>query len=151
MRKRIPYILVVVVSAMLASCEMPEDKSAVQDSVTTRTGPSCSLESLPVLPDVRIISTTQEAAPAPHCKVVGVIGTETNFELLLPDTWNGKFAMGGGGGFAGQVINTALAYGALQSGYATAGTDTGHAGHPVAANWAHNNLERLVSFGVVMV
>ena len=28
---------------------------------------------------------TSETAPAPHCKVAGVIGTETNFELLLPD------------------------------------------------------------------
>ena len=83
----------------------------------------------------------------PHCKVAGVIGTETNFELLLPDDWNGKFVMGGGGGFVGQIINSALAYGALQSGYATVGTDTGHAGHPVAADWAYNNLERLVSFG----
>ena len=83
----------------------------------------------------------------PHCKVAGVIGTETNFELLLPDNWNGKFVMGGGGGFVGFVVNTALVYGALQSGYATVGTDTGHRGHPLDASWAHNNLERVVSFG----
>jgi feruloyl esterase len=54
--------------------------------------------------------------------VAGVIGTETNFELLLPDEWNGKFVMGGGGGFVGSVINTALGYGVLQKGYATVGT-----------------------------
>jgi feruloyl esterase len=79
--------------------------------------------------------------------VTGVIGTETNFELLLPETWNGKFVMGGGGGFVGSVQNTSLMYGSLQKGYATVGTDTGHAGHPLSASWAHNNLERLVSFG----
>ncbi len=76
-----------------------------------------------------------------------MIGTETNFELLLPDEWNGKFVMGGGGGFVGSVMNTSLTFGSLQAGYATVGTDTGHQGHPLDASWAHNNLERLVSFG----
>lgn len=56
----------------------------------------------------------------------GVVGPEIHFELLLPEEWNGKFVMGGGGGFAGSVVNIALGYGALQSGYATVGTDTGH-------------------------
>jgi feruloyl esterase len=107
----------------------------------------CSATSFPPLPDVEITSVTHETAPVPNCKVAGVIGTETHFELLLPDTWNGKFVMGGGGGFVGFVVNTALLYGALQSGYATVGTDTGHQGHPLDASWALNNLERVVSFG----
>jgi feruloyl esterase len=76
-----------------------------------------------------------------------VIGTETNFELLLPDDWNGKFVMGGGGGFVGSVVNTALGYGVLQKGYATVGTDTGHRGSALDASWALNNPERVVSFG----
>jgi feruloyl esterase len=79
--------------------------------------------------------------------VLGVIGTETNFELLLPDEWNGKFLMGGGGGFVGIVINTAMAFDPLQNGYATVGTDAGHPGHPLDGSWALNNLERIVSFG----
>jgi feruloyl esterase len=105
------------------------------------------LESLPQLPDVTITSVTQETQGAPHCKVAGVIGPEIRFELLLPEKWNGKFVMGGGGGFVGSVINVALSYGALQSGYATVGTDTGHQGHPLDASWALNNLERIVNFG----
>ena len=108
----------------------------------------CNLESLPKLPDVTITSVTTKTEPAPHCKVAGVIGPEIRFELLLPDKWNGKFAMGGGGGFVGQVINTAaLLYGAVQSGYATVGTDTGHQGHPMDGGWALNNMERIVNFG----
>jgi len=103
MRKTILQFLLVVLSAMLASCEMPEDQSEVHNNATTQAGPSCSLDSLPALPDVRITLATPEAAPAPHCKVAGVIGTETNFELLLPDNWNGKFAMGGGAGFTAKV------------------------------------------------
>jgi feruloyl esterase len=147
-RLAIGSIVFLVFAALVGACANVKDTPAFQEDLTvTQMNMACSFGSLPKFPDVRITSVTQETAPVPHCKVAGVIGTETNFELLLPDDWNGKFAMGGGGGFAGQVINTALAYGALQSGYATAGTDTGHAGHPVAADWAHNNLERLVSFG----
>jgi feruloyl esterase len=109
--------------------------------------PVCKAELFPQLPDVAITSVTQEAVPAPHCKVAGVIGPEIHFELLLPEKWNGKFVMGGGGGFVGSVMNTSLMFGSLQVGYATVGTDTGHQGHPLDASWAHNNLERLVNFG----
>ena len=118
-----------------------------QNHTTQRAEHACNLESLPQLPDVIIASVTQESAPVSHCKVAGVIGPEINFELLLPENWNGKFVMGGGGGFVGSVINVALSYGALQSGYATVGTDTGHQGHPLDASWALNNMERIVNFG----
>ena len=109
--------------------------------------PVCHTESLPQLPDVTITSVTQDTKGAPHCKVAGVIGPEIRFELLLPEKWNGKFVMGGGGGFVGSVVNVALSYGVLQSGYATVGTDTGHQGHPLEASWALNNMERIVNFG----
>jgi feruloyl esterase len=133
--------VLVILAASLAAC------GGAPDGSTAREGSACSLQSFPELPDVRITSVTEEAAPVTHCKVAGVIGTETNFELLLPDEWNGKFVMGGGGGFVGSVVNTALGYGVLQKGYATVGTDTGHRGHPLDASWALNNLERVVSFG----
>ena len=109
--------------------------------------PVCKVESLPELPDVTLTAVAHESAPTPHCKVAGVIGPEIHFELLLPEKWNGKFVMGGGGGFVGLVMNTSLMFGSLQAGYATVGTDTGHQGHPLDASWAHNNLERLVNFG----
>ena len=96
---------------------------------------------------MRLVSATKETAPVPHCKVAGVIGAETNLELLLPDDWNGKFVMGGGGGFVGSVVNTALAYRPLQKGYATVGTDTGHQAHSLDASWALNNTERVANFG----
>lgn len=112
-----------------------------------RTKPVCSEATFSPLPDVRIVSVSAATDLTPHCKVAGVIGTETNFALLLPDDWNGKFVMGGGGGFVGSVVNRALAYGALQAGYATAGTDTGHRAYALDASWALHNLERIVSFG----
>jgi feruloyl esterase len=87
-----------------------------------------------------------------HCKIAGTIEKEIRFELLLPDQWNGRFVMGGGGGFVGSVQNTAqtsMMYPgtALERGYATAGTDTGHQGMGTDASWALNNPEREVNFG----
>jgi feruloyl esterase len=135
-----------VVAFLLTACGDP-DRSNLAEPVTVVAKPTCSVEAFHQLPDVRLRSATEQIEPVPHCKVAGVIGTETNFELLLPEDWNGKFVMGGGGGFVGVVQNTSLMFGSLQKGYATVGTDTGHQGHPLRADWAYNNLERLVSFG----
>jgi len=107
----------------------------------------CAGERFPEYPDVVIKQVSAQSKPVPHCKVAGRIGPEIYFELLLPDDWNGKFVMGGGGGFVGSVQNAAVRQGALQAGYATAGTDTGHTGNPVDASWALNNLTRIVNFG----
>ena len=115
---------------------------------TVHAKPACVPESFAELPDVTITSVTQETQLAPHCKVAGVIGAEIHFELLLPEKWNGKFVFGGGGGFVGSVVNVAASlYGAVQSGYATVGTDTGHQAHSLDASWALNNMERIVNFG----
>jgi len=106
------------------------------------------------LPDIRL--TEAVAVPAgtgaitvAHCRVTGVIGTEIKFALLMPDAWNHKFLMGGGGGFVGNVQNQAQFV--VNAGYATAGTDTGHTGGITDASWALNNLERQVNFGYLAV
>jgi hypothetical protein len=107
------------------------------------------------LPDVKI--TEAAAVPAaptgavrvPHCRVNGVIGSETHFTLLMPDDWNRKFMMGGGGGFVGQVQNQAGI--SVNDGYATVGTDTGHQGGVTDGTWALNNLERQLNFGYLAV
>ena len=104
-----------------------------------------------MLQDVRIKTTERVDAGTPHCKVAGVIEKEINFELLLPDDWNGRFMMGGGGAYVGSIQNQALAYGsgpgALERGYATVGTDTGHVSSMVDGSWALNNVERQENFG----
>ena len=59
--------------------------------------------------------------------------------------------MGGGGGFVGSVENSALAPmsggNALERGFATVGTDTGHTGTAIDASWALDNEEAEVNFG----
>jgi feruloyl esterase len=106
-------------------------------------------------PDVRISeakavpAAASEAVRVAHCRVDGVIGTEIRFSLLLPEDWNGKFFMGGGGGFVGSVQNSALS--TVNAGYATVGTDTGHQGAGTDASWALDNLERRVNFGYLAI
>src|SRR5438034_11166618 len=73
----------------------------------------CSHLTMLKLPDVKV--TEAVAVPAAttgvtrvaHCRVTGVIEKEIRFLLLLPDEWNHKFMMGGGGGFAGTVLHQA--------------------------------------------
>ncbi len=106
------------------------------------------------LPDVRITEATAVAAGTgairvAHCRVAGVIGTEIKFSLLLPEQWNHKFLMGGGGGFVGSVQNQAQFV--VNDGYATAGTDTGHQGGVTDASWALNNEERRLNYGYLAV
>lgn len=95
------------------------------------------------------VSSRSPRATAPHCKVEGVIGTEIRFEVLLPDDWNGKFLMGGGGGFVGSLGNQGRF--SVNRGYATAATDTGHQGSGIRADWAYGHPERRVNFGYLGV
>ncbi|NQV34873.1 MAG: tannase/feruloyl esterase family alpha/beta hydrolase [Phycisphaeraceae bacterium] len=108
------------------------------------------------LPDVRIEaavhhdgSESSGGVRVAHLDVKGVIGGSIRFELLLPDEWNGRFAMGGGGGLVGSIQN--VARGSINNGFATVGTDTGHQAGGTDGSWALDNLEALVNFGHVAV
>lgn len=108
------------------------------------------------LPDVRITSAEwhessagENKPEAAHLKVDGVIAGAIHFELLLPEEWNGRFAMGGGGGLVGSVQNGIR--GSVNDGYATAGTDTGHQAQGTDASWALDDMEAFVNFGHVAI
>jgi hypothetical protein len=109
---------------------------------------ACNKDSFPVsalpLPNTAITSATPVAAsgtvPA-HCLISGTInagrvGQETSpgapvsrytyavtWQARLPDAWNSKFYMPGGGGTDGSVPNTTTR---LRQGYAAAANDSGH-------------------------
>jgi feruloyl esterase len=116
---------------------------------------SCAALSTLLLPDVKISEAVAIPAPATgvvrvaHCKVNGTIGKEIRFTLLLPDQWNHKFVMGGGGGYVAGIDNQAAA--SVNDGYATVGTDTGHQGGLTDASWGLNNIERQLNFGHLAV
>jgi hypothetical protein len=96
MKKLFLQFIGVQIAFVLAACD-PSDPGAppgqAQEEVSASKA-TCSIDSLRELPDVRLVSAKKVAEPVPHCKVAGVIGTETNFELLLPDDWNGQVCNG---------------------------------------------------------
>lgn len=97
-------------------------------------------------------STNVIGSLPPFCRVAGVIAptveSQIRFEVWLPlDTWNGKFAGVGNGGWAGVISYGALAD-QLRRGYATASTNTGHEAGPGtnAAKFAFDKPEQLIDF-----
>jgi len=73
--------------------------------------------------------------------------SDIQIEAWMPaSSWNGKFRSQGNGGFAGQLDYRALAIAVLQ-GYASAATDTGHAGNGGEATWALGHPEKIIDFG----
>src|SRR5215813_2359479 len=86
------------------------------------------------------------AVPA-FCRIAATLkpssDSQIDMEVWLPENWNGKFQFVGGGGWAGVISYPAMAT-ALQEGYATASTDTGHKGG--TANFAIGHPEKLVDF-----
>ena len=109
------------------------------------------------LADVVLAKVTSVAAdprkkpPAvAYVQVEGVIGGNIRFELLLPEDWNKRLVMGGGGGFVGSVQNAARD--SVNQHYATVGTDTGHEFQPnYLASWARDNVEAQLDFGYLAV
>jgi feruloyl esterase len=102
-----------------------------------------------------------EAPAAPvnlpaHCRVAAVIkpspDSSIEMEVWLPTVWNGKFQAVGNGGFAGSITYTTGGGGAvassmataLQQGYATASTDTGHKDR--GGKFAYEHPERFTDF-----
>src|SRR5699024_7098244 len=87
-------------------------------------------------------------APA-LCRVRAVLAPTTashiKVEVWLPVAgWNGRFRGQDNGGFAGYVNYAGLAT-AVSQGYASASTDTGHAGQGAA--WARGHPQRVIDFG----
>ena len=83
------------------------------------------------------------------CRVAATLtptsDSDIKIEVWLPAStaWNGKYQALGNGGWAGVISYTAMAE-ALQRGYATASTDTGHVGG--RGTFALGHPEKLVDF-----
>jgi Tannase and feruloyl esterase len=143
MKKTIIFFLLIVVPALLPLVLLAH---ATQSENCI---PCEQLKNLRI-PDVVILEAqSMKNDTIPFCKVLGKISKEINFELLLPDQWNKRFLMSGGGGFVGSIQNSFRSE--VKSGYATAGTDAGHQGSGIRANWALNNMERQLDFGKLAI
>ena len=93
-------------------------------------------------------SATISNLPA-FCRVAATLkptaDSEINTEIWLPmNGWNRKLQSVGNGAWAGTIPFGAMAS-AVSTGYATAGTDTGHTGN--TASFVPGHPERLVDYG----
>jgi feruloyl esterase len=83
------------------------------------------------------------------CRVEGIArptnDSQIRFEVWIPaaESWNGKFQGVGNGGYAGSISYAAMET-ALQGGYATASTDTGHAGDDL--NFGQGHPEKVIDW-----
>jgi feruloyl esterase len=94
--------------------------------------------------------------PAPNlsrlpafCRVAATLApskdSDIRIEVWMPAAgWNGKFQAVGNGGWNGNIVYPSLAR-ALEHGYATASTDTGHQG--ASGKFALGHPEKLIDFG----
>ena len=85
------------------------------------------------------------------CRVVAQVAptpdSDIKIEVWMPASgWNGKFRGQGNGGFAGEIDYGGLAL-AVSLGYASAGTDTGHAAFAGDASWALGHPEKVIDYG----
>jgi feruloyl esterase len=102
------------------------------------------------LPPSPIAPASDLTVSVPLCRVVAFAAPTSDshigFEVWLPvaESWNGKFQAIGNGGFIGQIGYTALAA-ALERGYATASTDTGHSSGN-DESWALGHPEKLIDW-----
>jgi feruloyl esterase len=127
----------------LASLALPETTITLAQTVAAGafTMPGGGFMPSPVSP---------KSLPA-FCRVAATLrpskDSDIKIEVWLPsDGWNGKFQGVGNGGWVGAITYPALME-ALQKGYASASTDTGHAGGPFDGSFALGHPEKVTDFG----
>ena len=84
-----------------------------------------------------------------YCKVHGTLAPALNFEIRLPDKWNGKLYYAGGGGYDGVI--TELVVPPLAQGYAEVVSDSGHQSDGMSAAFALNDTFAAQLFGSLSV
>jgi hypothetical protein len=140
-RARTHWIAASVLAGTLALIAAGVDDQSLAATAASRgTGGGSSQVSCASLSGLTLLHTTvnsatQVAATSTtpgYCAVKLTVNNPPSSDavrvgVFLPDDWNGRFQGAGGGGFVGgNPDSPSLA--ALNAGYATAGTDTGHAG-----------------------
>ncbi|HTT22560.1 MAG TPA: tannase/feruloyl esterase family alpha/beta hydrolase [Candidatus Sulfotelmatobacter sp.] len=92
---------------------------------------------------------TATASVPTYCKVNGTLAPALNFEIRLPEKWNGKLYYAGGGGYDG--VMTELVVPPLAQGYAEVVSDSGHQGDGMSAAFALNDPFAAQFFGSLSV
>jgi hypothetical protein len=138
--------VVAIATAMLAACGDSNDNTPTQQQITAQQ--ACDALDGKAIAGATLTAAAVAASGAvpTYCKVSGNIAPSLNFEMRLPQTWNGKLHYGGGGGYNGVIPSLNLA--ALNMGYADVSSDSGHQGGNVfSADFALNDTNAAQLFG----
>jgi len=146
---RIPVTLVLLSLLLLATSQVARAEHA---PFAARNALDCAAAMQIALPSARVtaVRTVQPndslraLGRRPYCRVAATVDVETHIVALLPDDWNARFLMGGGGGYVGAVDND-FSF-TVHEGYATVGTDAGHSANSLTAGWALHNDTRITDF-----
>lgn len=154
-RSRFATVNVLLLTLCACSAAKPNDPAGKQTAELK----CAELVSVSAIPETTITSASVARTPfksaeqvlevPSFCRVVGRITPQVNFEVWLPlNNWNGKYQGVGNGGMAGRIRHASLAA-ALNRGYATAATDTGHQASaiPFDASWGMGRPDLIEDFG----
>jgi pimeloyl-ACP methyl ester carboxylesterase len=156
MRKHFPVLLLL---AMVA-CSPAPTRAAPCDSIAKLKLPNTTITSARVVPAGGFRMPSRRRASVeiftafdrlrPFCRVEAVIAPSSDSrieaEVWLPVTdWNGRFLGVGNGGYAGSISYFRLGE-AVNSGYASASTNTGHRGDSRDSRWANGHPEKQIDF-----
>ena len=151
----VPFPRATLTWASLLLLAIPQAAQAVpaeHRSRASRSAVDCAAAMQIALPNARITEvravqpndSLRALGQRPYCQVAALVDAETHIVALLPDDWNGRFLMGGGGGYVGAVDNQFAS--TVQDGFATVGTDAGHSASMLSAGWALRNDTRITDF-----
>jgi len=152
MARRLVVALVVAIVPTLFEVTTPAASAGTAcASLAALTIPGVSVRSAAVVPAGPFTppGARQEMTLPAFCRIDSVArptsDSEIKFEVWIPpaEAWNGKFEGVGNGGYSGAIGYPAMAA-ALRRGYATASTDTGHAGDDM--KFAQGHPEKLVDW-----
>ncbi|MEO8100230.1 MAG: tannase/feruloyl esterase family alpha/beta hydrolase [Acidobacteriota bacterium] len=137
-----------------ATCESLAAAKLPNATITSASVVAPGAFEVPVAPDAKGGKGGKGKGPNPYanlpsfCRVTATLApskdSDIKVEVWLPSTgWNGKYEAVGNGGWAGTISYTAMAT-ALERGYATSSTDTGHVGG--RGTFALDHPEKLIDY-----
>lgn len=139
------------VIVLLGACGGSDDDSGPQQVTAQQ---ACSTLSGKTIAGATLTAVAVAASGTvpTYCRASGTIAPKLNFEMRLPETWNGKLYYGGGGGYNGAIPGlTGTNLTALSKGYATVASDSGHQGNGLLADFALNDTYAAQLFGSLSV
>ncbi len=143
------FLATALSGVLLAGCGSSDDDTPTAQTISAQQ--ACAALSGKTIAGATLTAVAVAASGAvpTYCKVNGTLSPALNFEMRLPDTWNGKLYYGGGGGYNGAIPS--LSVPALTQGYAAVASDSGHSGNVLSADFALTDTVAAQLFGSLSV